>query len=379
MPEDYKKVVLSYYEERINDGSLSPNLLDPTPGSLREECIYSYRKRHSSKDDEIIRSFFGDTEQECLDLLEKSFAIKFRQLPKILKGKVENPSIKYIELIAWLIDFQPRPSTSYYKSFYSQPEAEAEQPPITETGTDINKKRDDDANQEEVGDKEKIEADIPGQSHTQDVLTETGGQSASKEIQTLLTGTEPGSAITANAGNNEIAPVQTSKNKLPIVIIICIIVLLAGRGAFYLWEESIAKIRLPLANEHCMYWTGSHYEPTKCNVLMDNVSIIPLNLQTLKRLKKIRHPEKLTKSDLGKVWYAKIEGKPEFFTDSGMHPVDTLKRLRPLTPYILDKNITRTVFLSSVLGWLYYLTLFLLFSMLVVIYFRRSKNQSHQA
>jgi len=373
MPEDYKTVVFAAYEEKKKAGKLSPNLLNPTPGDIREECLAVYRKRPDPKDDEILELFFRNEfgKKGYLTILEGSYAAKFRQVPRILAGEVPNPNIRYIELLAWLIDFQPRPSTSYYKSFYTTPGTESEQLPTTET--DIDKKQDLDTSLKDtaVSDEEKVVTAIPGQQSAQIDLPGAGDQPGPTAAQPF-SGIGKDSTGAGNAGNDEgVPPRQASKNKLPMIMIVCIIVLLAGRGVFYLWEESITKIRLPLADEHCMYWMGNHYEPIKCDVLADNVSIVPLNLQTLKRLKKIRHPERLTKSDLGKVWYAKIQGEPEYFTDSGMHPVDTLKRLRPLTPYILDKNITRSVFLSSVLGWLYYLMLFLLFSALVVNYFRR--------
>lgn len=301
MPEDYKKVVLTYYEERITNGSLSPNLLDPTPGSLREECIYIYRKRRSSKDDEIIRSFFGDTDQECLDLLEKSFAIKFRQLPKILKGEVENPSVKYIELIAWLIDFNPRPSTTYYMSFHHGSPLDKE---------DIVYPKIENKQLEEIGDGEKVE--INSVNNEKEVIKEDSGKNVKEESQSK-------------------EKTKVKKSKVRSAIVAFILIATTGGGVYL---SSINR-------KKCMYWTGNNYEATGCDIVGDT-PIIALDEYKLAHLKRITKPDTLTLKDVGKVWYVKIKiDSPEFYTDSGVYPLDTNKVLKPLTQYILQKYVLR--------------------------------------
>jgi len=47
----------------------------------------------------------------------------------------------------------------------------------------------------------------------------------------------------------------------------------------------------------------------------------------------------LTKNSLGKVWYSKIDGKVEFFTSAGFHPVHIDRRLKPLTDYMIKKYV----------------------------------------
>lgn len=119
MPEDYGKAVLAAYEKRRKTGDISPNLLQPTPGSVREECLLVCKRVLENRDAESLNLFLIGSERDssgCLKNVEQSKAEKYKQIPKILRGEVGNPGIKYIELIAILIDFSPRPSTSYYLS-----------------------------------------------------------------------------------------------------------------------------------------------------------------------------------------------------------------------------------------------------------------------
>lgn len=143
------------------------------------------------------------------------------------------------------------------------------------------------------------------------------------------------------------------KFPIPInkIFIASIAVLLAGLIISPFWErraESIGNKLLPTGK--CMYWKEDHYEPIDCQKRSD-IPVISLNMQVLNRLKKITTPDTLTKADLGKVWYSNIKGNREFFTDSGMHPVDTAKRLRPVTPYILMKYTSNYRYLLIRLVW----------------------------
>lgn len=100
-----------------------------------------------------------------------------------------------------------------------------------------------------------------------------------------------------------------------------------------------------------MYWTGDSYELIDCNEKVGNSSIIPLDTQKLNHLQKITSPDTLTKDALGKVWYTKIAGEHQFFTDSGAHPLDTQKKLKPLTRYILSNHVSYYRYLLTLVLW----------------------------
>lgn len=305
MPEDYKKVVLAYYEEKVNGGNISPNLLDATPGSLREECILIYRKRHSTKDDEIINSFFSnvDPKNGSFSLLENSFAVKFKQMPKILKGKVKNPGIKYIELLAWLIDFRPRPSTSYYKSFYTNESFET------------------------IIDRNNSEEDNENKTGNRNLIYEDESQTEEKKLDLVSTAIE---TITSSTDRSKKSKLGNLKKRTTIITLIFMIA--ASIGVYTIFPTT----------SQCMYWTGNNYKTTGCDIIIGDTPIIALNKYKLTHLKRITKPDTLTLKDIGKAWYTKITlDSAEFYTDSGEYPLDTKKKLRPASKFIIEKYVLR--------------------------------------
>ncbi|MEH3113748.1 hypothetical protein [Pedobacter terrae] len=356
MPEEYRKVVLDAYQKKKIEGSLSSNLLDPTPGNVREECLIIYRERErNAKDDEIFKQFFKgvDKEKGYLTVLENSLAEKFKQMPKILKGGVPNYGVRYAELLAWLIDFQPRPSTSYYTSFYKDktsdivkvvdtPDVE-----IDETLTEITGGNNDSSQNPE---NEKINK---GEVENK----QTGIIEKVKEPIVETTGIGVSSQLIDIEGQEEkktkVDPLETKYVRIfspNYITISCILLLFIGTASFAYWELR-TKIRRPEPDEKFMYWDEDHYEPIKDGKQNVGASIIPLNVQTLTRQRKINLPDTLTKYSIGKVWY-KGHGKDhEFFTDSGAYPQDLQRVLKPLTSTILTRYTSNYRYILTRLVW----------------------------
>lgn len=373
MPEDYKKVVLAYYEEKKNDGTLSPNLLDSTPGSIREQCILTYRKRCSTKDDEIIRLFFGNTNQECLALLEKSFAVKFRQLPKILKGDVDNPSIRYIELIAWLIDFEPRPSTKYYRSFYEEERTEIsgqENTPIdsiVEIGAPKNMVYGSTdstisgliAEKDEENNRPIIPAGL--------VLDNSANAQEIKSDHNL---------IQSNADENLDANIGFTQNKaekwFSIKKLIIISLFFVGVGAFLIRQNKTDRETIT-KEEKCMYWNGDSYVAIVCHLPANSLKI-PLDTFVLRQQKRISQPDALTSNSIGNVWYGKKNGEIAFYTSAGNNPLDTNKRLLPVTDYILKKYTSYHRYQLTILVWC--IVGFVILAVLTFIAFRLIRKRT---
>ncbi len=354
MPEEYRKVVLDTYKKKKLDGSLSPNLLAPTPGDLREECLIVYRERIlNSSDDEILRQFFGPKDQEkgYFTLIENSPAEKFKQMPKILKGKVTNPGIKFIELLAWLIDFQPRTSISYYNSFDKRSEIKSEDAienrnnkikeiPTEVTGGHNNEKNEHSRNEEisinEIADNQGDL--IEEEEELKNDIYDTGQLIDTKENEKKKT-------------KDEFLEKEYVRLFYPRYIAIsCIVLLFIGTTSFAVWERR-TKIRLPEPDEKFMYWDGDHYEPVKDGKQNVGAPIIPLNENTLTQQQKITLPDTLTSYSIGKVWY-KGHGKDhEFFTASGPYPQDLQRVLKPLTNTILTKYTSNYRYILTRLVW----------------------------
>ena len=366
MFDDYLKEVLAAYAAKKNEGDLSQNLLHPTPGKLRDECLIVYRERSIPQDDSILRLFFAYTDKDkgYTKGIENFNVDEFRQIPKILSGKVTTPGVKYIDLLAWLIDFSPRPSTIYYKTKRSNIDT-SEQENLSVPG-----KIENERNSGEIPDTQHIPdtgyitdtqgAQIPGKA-SDEIVESTGAYEIPPDADYPVIIGKPSSA------NN--------KHKLnrPFVVT-SMVILLAGIGAFLFWDYYSGTIRMPSPDEKCMYWTGDHYEPIKCNEKVSNVPIVPLDIKTLRLLKKINSFDTLTKNAIGKVWYSSIGGQHEFFTDSGMHPIDTVKRLRPLTSYILSNHVSYYRHQLTILVWSVCAITIILISAILVNYFRRKRK-----
>lgn len=348
MPEDYRKVVFDAYQKKKRDGSLSPNLLDPTPGNVREECLIIYRERErNSKDDEILRQFFKgvDKEKGYLTVLENSLAERFKQMPKILKGEVPKPGLRYAELLAWLIDFKPRPSTSYYKNFYEDNPVDIVDDTLgideTTGGSD-----DGDHNSEEESNRD-VEMEKQDES---DEEVGTNDMPTEPDLEQSHDDESEEEEIDEDSDTN-IEKVYISRFSSFQIIIAGLLLLLVGSASFIVWENRATSIRMPKADEKHMYWDGDHYESVKKGDQKPGVSVVPLDLKTLQQQRKITIPDTLTKYSLGKVWYKGHGRNHEFFTAAGLYPSDTLRTLKPLSLGILRDHTSNYRYMLTRLVW----------------------------
>lgn len=339
MPQDYRQVVFDAYKKKKEEMDLSSNLLDPTPGNLRAECLIVHREKYSPKDHEVLRLFFsdGDKEKGYLKSIENSPAEKFKQMSKILKGvEVKNPGIKYFELLEWLMSLNLGTSTFYYRNFYNPPQSKKEETIEKIVETDHNENGSsstaehlkdvvDDDNKEDYP-KEKMEDEVPVQE-LPPASTNTP-QPPPENKEEIINLPKP-------LMSTPTVTVEKPKAKLKVKNMIALAVLFAiATGGSYAFLEHI--------NKQCMYWTGNEYQSVGCSIKVDQATVIALDKEKLINLKKINRLDTITEKDLGKVWYVKIkQDSAEFYTDSGTYPLNPKKRLMPMTPYILNKYILR--------------------------------------
>lgn len=324
MPEDYKKVVLEEYRRKRNNGHLSTNLLNPTPGNVRNECLILSSQRNSPKDLEILRLFFrsGEPENGYMKRIQNSKADDYKQVAKILTMDIRNPGDRLIELIAWLIDFELRPSSTYYMSFYKAKTAPVVDMHFSEISTEsrldetVTASMEGDVTTEVFEGETKAVDDLAlvntSQAFEKDDIIKHGDVCISKQPEIIRTG-----GIWKN---------RTFRN----VVLASIILFLTSGTAFVLKDVIFPQ---------CMYWTGDHYESINCDETAAAAAIIPYN-KKMAQLKRITRPDTLTMNAIGHVWYAKPKiNSAEFYTDSGSYPLDQRKRLLPVTEYMLKKYI----------------------------------------
>ena len=286
MFEDYASTVLSGYEEKRVHGTLSTNLMHPTPAKLKRECLIAFDQRFSKKDEFALSSFFEprESKETCRLAVKKHEVDKFRPLNTVLRSGARKTDEKNIELLAWLIDHQPRPYIRW---------AEANTGP---KNTDMIVKP-----------------------------PEVSGDQANGS-------TEPAEKTVKVKG----PPYKKMAVALLVIITLTMTIYLAWPLPSQVMNSMIALIS---RHGKCMYWAGDHFKIGSYEELHHDTPGMPIDTVKLNYFRKITDWNTLGENAVGKVWYAKIRGQLEIFTMPGFHPVDTNRSLLPLSEYMLRKYI----------------------------------------
>lgn len=283
MFSDYKVQVLDCYKKMREQGRLPLHLINPTAAKLKKECILIFQSRSTKGDIAILRQFFGHREEDLgyLKAIKTIDTDKFKPLVNFLKEQTQDTEDKNIELLAWLIDFNPRP---YQFSL------EAKKLPTGENR----------------------------------IIT--------KEIES-----KPAPIIAL--GYEIRLPTKSwyQKRGLRLVIFIAFISLL-----LYNQFLSTNPFMGFWGNKNqCMYWSKDRYVSINCDEKMPQIPIIALDKSKLLYFKKITRPDTLTIADISGVWYSKINTIVELYTTPGNHPVHTDKQLKPLSKYMFNKYVMK--------------------------------------
>lgn len=284
---DYKKEVIEAYISKRDTGQLSLNLSEPTPASLRDECLDRYKESYSQKDDESLRKFFGPkgNNTDYYQIIWNAKADKFKPLANFLKDLSINTKSKNIELLAWLIDFQPRPFQFIYEA------------PGTSFPNDA-----------------PWNQTLPGQKG----LTPTNDDKDEKSGETSLQG--KGKKMT-----------EQSKKRWSTISRSRVVLFIFVASATVWGAGFVLKAKY-------MYWNGEEYKRVSHWKTVVDTPIEVLDKHRLANFKKITRTDTLTKKDINNVWYTKIaHDSIEFYTDSATHPIYPNKKLNPMTEYIWIK------------------------------------------
>lgn len=294
MYPDYRLLVLKDYQEKKAGNALSLRLRSPSPAQLRDECIAVCEERYLRKDEPVLRTFFGKKDDVAgyIQAIKNHDTDKFKPLVNYLRGQVSSTDQKNIELLAWLINFEPRPFQlgKKYDAAGAAPE--------------------DDEEEKEEREREVVTEIMKGNGENVGVM---------RMFQHVPGKQKPG-----------------SKNRA-IIILAFLIMFIVG-GSYWLLKDKAPKIVLT-GKESCMYWAEDHYEPVSCNQKFKDTLIVALDSVKLHQFKKITQPDTITARAKGHVWYVKVDNGIEFYTSDGYHPIYHQKRLRPVTDYIIYKYV----------------------------------------
>lgn len=287
MYPDYKTHILLKYKSWQDAQRLSPLLNQPTPGSLRAACANLCQERFDKKDQQILQAFFGPCENQtaCMNAIIDFEVDKFRPLWKFITGRIADTRVENIELLAWLMDVQPRP----FQPGYPYEKLPTKPRPVCNENTD------------------------------------------NTEISPIAETTVKSEVVVdpvAVMPDIEARPVSFDKRRIYI----------AGFLLFFI-TVSVCLIWIVMPRGGCMYWTGYRYEAVACDKKIEGALVIAADTDKLQHFKKISHPDTITLKALGHVWYSKMNNEIEFFTADGYHPIQIHYHLKPITRYMIEKYI----------------------------------------
>jgi hypothetical protein len=250
MFSDYKVQVVDFYKKNRENGCLPLNLINPTPAKLKNESILVFQSRGSKGDIGIIRQFFGHREDEggYLKAIKTIDTDKFKPLVNFLKEQTQDTEDKNIELLAWLLDFKPRPY-QFTLNTYNLPSGEIKN--ITNEGE-------------------------------------------SKSEPIILLGYEI---------NLPLKPWYQKRNLRLITIFLIAII------SFFMFNQFMSSnsfLSFGGNKNQCMYWSKNQYVTKNCDEKMSQVKLIALDESKLNYFKKITRPDTLKITDISGVWYSKI-------------------------------------------------------------------------
>jgi len=317
---DYSNLVLKEYEERRNSNRLSGLLMHPTTANIRQEClnVYNERIKKGETEEDILRAFFGvPPAGRSFDyVIERHHADKFRPLRSLIKRKIRIPSLVIVELLAWLIDFNPRPLA------FAQTTLGTTNEPLTPV-------KDSNENQSET---ETAEANVleikKGLSSVSILDPENLSLDGKNKIPATLTEDTNKLSEKKRKGNSQ-------TRKLKIVAAIGLIIAILFGGMYFIWqyEKSV--------NTVCVYWANDHYEQVPCNEDSKGRHIQPMNPERIKSFRKVTQQDTITEWSVGKLYYIKDSNIIKCYTEAGNYPEDVNRTLKVLSRRIFEKYLRK--------------------------------------
>lgn len=285
---DYKKGIKTKFEKE-RKGNFHSFLDNPSPAQLRELCLLKYDNGLSKIDETIFRIYFKVNDTEDLRAAIFNYHIPlFKSIGNYLTAEVPDKatSIKNLNLIAVLVDFNPRPFNKFHQNgFFKEGE------------------------EEEALHSSEVEKTAISALKAETVIQKTEYTIASK--------------------NN-------FRKKLGYGFI----------GVLGLFTAGYTTKDLLYPEKQCMKWIEDHYESVDCIQEAQGVgsygTVVPYDEREFGR-------RELTVCDTTeffvegnskkpKVWYDKEKDELLYFNMDGVNP-ETGDHLRPMTDYMLEKYV----------------------------------------
>jgi hypothetical protein len=244
--DDYIKAIKAKYEE-AKTAEFSGYLLNPSPAELKNLCLLLWDKGGNNLDQEILDRFFDLNDKSNKRKQIEHFDVdKLKPISNFLKSKTETTRPINLDLIAVLVDFNPRP----YRKFIA-------------------------------GNKEELTEDVPIK------------RIVKKEEREEKEDKKEGAII------EEFKKKSVSK-KIAFTVIPLFVLGSAGYGI----KNSFFR------DKNCMVWHKTHYEAFEYDNVKDTAEVCPYNQEVLDHFKKITVCDTTTFFKNGDkehplVWYGK--------------------------------------------------------------------------
>lgn len=286
VPPAYTNCIKGKFGALRDSGELAQALINPTKASIRDECLRLYQERSGQKDRETLASFFGpiQKDEDLFETIERVDLDDLKALHQFFTGKTTNPGYKVVEMMAWLIDFQPRPY---------DPSVNYED--LAARFTNIKPVEDKMGNQ------------CPGGGDEADITKNYKDEIAMGQVS---------------------AESQKQPPKWKTAVIASVATITLGAGGYQLFNKG-TNVKQETGSE-CMYWAGDHYEKGACIQRGGDSVLAPFDANRYRNFRRITDSGQITENSIGKVWYRLKKGKFEFFNMNEKHPVDG-RRLNGLT------------------------------------------------
>lgn len=303
---DYTELVLRYYEEKKVANMLPAALANPTPAKIKKACLQVCKERFQSKDGKTLKDFFdAETEKAAiLKAIDRFDVDKFRPLNNRLKSQTDNTDEKNIELLAWLIDFEPRP-------FQYGPNYGLNKTVMPESNFSENKTIDVQQADNSIDEPEGVDSPaVTPITETPVIASPDRKEEKKKKLQ--------------------IVNLRFDRIKLGLVVLLFVVT------AVFIYREMAHRNEIAMGGS-CMYWNIDHYERILCNVKKEGV--IPYEAETLETLRKITRTDTITIDHVGRVWCIRTNDVYEYFTAPGKYPADRNRNLKPLSVHIFNNHL----------------------------------------
>lgn len=382
MFEKFQEAVRNAYIDLKNNNLLDTHREIPSTGDLKKWCQQCLESGLTKGDEVIFQTFFNDgkSDKPLIEIVRNFETDKLRPLRNfIMSDKAMRPDRDYVNLLAVLVDFKPRPYL--FNDWIESPGNKK---------TDNDQKRNDSDNKEdetltinenpqpeeptltaESGIKQKVK-DIENTS----VLVPPRGDTTSEEESTNPD--DQGSIETTNqtadrnnvkvnhlpvpGGNTDTDEVLTAPSKTVKIDEVNkyesvkdrflgdstrLDIKNNGKENIIFWNKKTSYAGVGVIsifiiiflfswmNKECMCWNGERYIEVDCKDNTRANEIIGLNRNKLDNFQKIMQTDTLNKEDIGRVWYSKIDNEVEFFTYSGHHPIHNRRSLKAATEHII--------------------------------------------